>query len=39
MWSAHTLAFSAPIGGVLVGFGLLAWLIFRKSEPHSPFGL
>jgi membrane protein YqaA with SNARE-associated domain len=39
MWSAHTVAFSGAIGGVLVGVGLLAWLIFRKSEPHSPFGL
>ncbi|PYX53364.1 MAG: hypothetical protein DMG76_25900 [Acidobacteria bacterium] len=39
MWSAHTLALSAGIGGVLVCFGLLAWLIFRKSESHSPFSL
>ena len=39
MWSAHTLALVAVIGGVLVCFGLLAWLIFRKSEPHAPFGL
>ena len=39
MWSAHTLALSAAIGGVLVCVGLLAWLILRKSEPHSPFGL
>jgi membrane protein YqaA with SNARE-associated domain len=38
MWSAHALALSAAIGGLLVCFGLLAWLIFRKSEPHSPFG-
>ena len=33
MWSAHTLALVAAIGGVLVCIGLLAWLVFRKSEP------
>jgi hypothetical protein len=38
MWSAHTLALSAAIGSVLVCVGLLAWLTFWKSEPHSPFG-
>src|SRR6266478_3820618 len=39
LWSAHTLALVAAIGGVLVCIGLLAWLVFRKSEPHTPFGL
>jgi membrane protein YqaA with SNARE-associated domain len=39
MWSAHTLALVAAFLGVLVCVGLLAWLIFRKSEPHTPFGL
>src|SRR6266436_2406633 len=39
MWSAHTLAVVAAMGGVLVCVGLLAWLVFRKSEPHTPFGL
>jgi len=39
MWSAHTLALVTVIGGVLVCIGLLAWLVFRKSEPHAPFGL
>jgi membrane protein DedA with SNARE-associated domain len=39
MWSGHTLALSAAIGGVLVCVGLLAWLLFRKSEPHTPSGL
>jgi len=39
MWSAHTLAIAAAFGGVLLGVGLLAWLVFRKSEPHTPFGL
>ena len=39
MWSAHTLALVAAIGGVLVCIGLLAWLVFRKSEPHTPLGL
>ena len=38
-WSAHTLALVAAFLGVLVCVGLLAWLIFRKSEPHTPFGL
>jgi membrane protein YqaA with SNARE-associated domain len=39
MWSAHTLVFVAAFGGVLMCIGLLAWLVFRKSEPHTPFGL
>ncbi len=39
MWSAHTLALVAAIGGVLVCIGLLAWIVFRKSEPQAPFGL
>src|SRR5258708_5102435 len=39
VWSAQTLVLVAAIGGVLVCVGLLAWLIFRKSEPHTPFGL
>jgi membrane protein YqaA with SNARE-associated domain len=33
-WSAHTLVLGAAFGGVLVCIGLLAWLVFRKSEPH-----
>jgi membrane protein YqaA with SNARE-associated domain len=39
MWSAHTLILAAAIGGVLLFVGLLAWLAFRKSEPHTPFGI
>lgn len=39
MWSAHTLLLVAAIGAVLVCVGLLAWLVFRKAEPHPPFGL
>jgi membrane protein YqaA with SNARE-associated domain len=39
MWSAHTLVFVVAFGGVLMCIGLLAWLVFRKSEPHTPFGL
>jgi membrane protein YqaA with SNARE-associated domain len=35
VWSAHTLAPVAAIGGMLVCVGLLAWLVFRKSEPHT----
>ena len=38
-WSAHTLVLLAAFGGVLVCIGLLSWLAFRKSEPHTPFGL
>ena len=38
-WSAHTLVLGAAFGGVLVCIGLLARLVFRKSEPHTPFGL
>ncbi len=38
-WSAHTLVPLGAFGGVLVCIGLLAWLAFRKSEPHTPFGL
>ena len=32
MWSAHTLVLLGAFGGVLVCIGLLAWLVFRKSE-------
>ena len=39
MWSAHTLVLVTAIGAVLVCVGLLEWLVFRKSEPHTPFGL
>ncbi len=39
MWSAHTLALLGTFGGVLGGIGLLAWLVFRKPEPHTPFGV
>ena len=35
LWSAHTLALLAVSGGMLVCVGLLAWLVFRKSEPHT----
>jgi membrane protein DedA with SNARE-associated domain len=38
-WSAHTLALVAAFGGALMCIGLLAWLVFRKSEPQAPFGL
>jgi membrane protein DedA with SNARE-associated domain len=38
-WSAHTLVLLSVFGGVLVCIGLLAWLVFRKSEPHMPSGL
>ena len=34
LWSAHTLVLVAAFGGVLVCIGFLAWLAFRKSEPH-----
>jgi membrane protein YqaA with SNARE-associated domain len=37
MWSAHTLVLLAAFGGALVCIGLLAWLVFRKSELHAPF--
>jgi hypothetical protein len=37
VWSAHTLVLGAAFGGVLVCIGLLAWLVFRKSEPHYAF--
>jgi membrane protein YqaA with SNARE-associated domain len=33
IWSAHTLVLGAAFGSVLVCIGLLAWLVFRKSEP------
>lgn len=39
MWSAHTLVLLAAFGAVLVCVGLVAWLVFRKSEPRAPFGL
>ena len=39
MWSAHPLVLAAGIGGVLGCVGLLAWLVFRNSEPRTPFGL
>ena len=35
-WSAHTLLLLAAIGIVLVCVGVLSWLAFRKSEPHTP---
>src|SRR5438552_13734970 len=35
-WSAHALVLLGVFGGVLVCVGLLAWLVFRKSEPHTP---
>jgi len=38
-WSAHTLLLLAAIGILLVCVGVLSWLAFRKSEPHTPFGL
>jgi len=39
MWSAHLLVLVAAVGAVLVCVGLLAWLVFRKSEPRTPCGL
>jgi membrane protein YqaA with SNARE-associated domain len=39
MWSAHTLVLVAAFGAALMCIGLLAWLVFRKSEPHAPLGL
>jgi membrane protein YqaA with SNARE-associated domain len=39
MWSAHTLVLLGAFGGALVCIGLLAWLVFRKSEPPTPVGL
>jgi membrane protein DedA with SNARE-associated domain len=36
MWSAHTLALVATFVAVLVGVGLLAWLVFKKTEPPAP---
>jgi len=39
MWSAHTLLLVAAVGAMLMCVGLLAWLVFRKSEAHTPFGL
>jgi len=39
MWSAHTLVLVAAFGGALLCVGLLGWLVFRKSEPHTPFDL
>jgi membrane protein YqaA with SNARE-associated domain len=38
LWSAHTLVRLGALGGVLVCVGLLAWLIFRKSERQTLFG-
>jgi membrane protein YqaA with SNARE-associated domain len=32
MWSVHTLALLGVVGGALVCVGLLAWLVFKKSE-------
>jgi hypothetical protein len=37
--SAHALALLGALGGVLGCISLLAWLVFRKSEPHAPCGL
>jgi len=39
MWSAHTLVLVAAFGGAVMCIGLLAWLVFKKSEPHAPSGL
>jgi membrane protein YqaA with SNARE-associated domain len=38
-WSAHTLLLLAAVGIVLVCVGVLSWLAFRKSEPHTPLGV
>ena len=38
-WSAHTLVHLAAFGVVLGCIGLVAWLVFRKYEPHPPCGL
>jgi membrane protein DedA with SNARE-associated domain len=39
IWSAHTLVLVTAFGGALMCIGLLAWLVFRKSEPDAPLGL
>lgn len=39
MWSAHTLVLLAAFVAVLMGVGLLAWLVFKKTEPPAPYGL
>jgi membrane protein YqaA with SNARE-associated domain len=39
VWSAHTLLLVAAVGAMLVCVGLLAWLVFRKSEGYTPFGM
>jgi membrane protein YqaA with SNARE-associated domain len=39
VWSAHTLALVAAFVATLGGVGLLAWLVFRKTEPPAPYGL
>ena len=32
LWSAHMLVVAVGVGGVLVSVGVMAWLVFRKSE-------
>jgi membrane protein YqaA with SNARE-associated domain len=39
IWSAHTLVLVAAFGGAVMCIGLLAWLVFKKSQPHAPSGL
>ena len=39
VWSTHTLVFLAAFLAVLGGVGLLAWLIFRKTEPPAPYSV
>ena len=39
IWSAHTLVLVAALGGAVMCIGLLAWLVFKKSQPHAPSGL
>jgi len=39
MWSAHALLFVTAFAAVLGAIGLLAWLVFKKTEPPAPYGL
>lgn len=39
IWSAHMLVLVAAFGGAVMCIGLLAWLVFKKSQPHAPSGL
>ena len=39
MWSAHTLVFLVAFFVVMGAIGLLALLVFKKTEPPAPYGL